>query len=300
MGGVVAALNGGAPSIDRRACRCGGGAIHDAGSCVKCGKPIVHRITLDDVLLVGSFRAMSNGRGPTLVGYARGAADEPPWPSLSLVAQEWAITDAAAGLVGVELVEVIRDDDQSGKTLDRPGLERALRVVADGEADGLIVSKLDRLSCAVSDFGKLLSWFEDSGAALLVLDLGVDASRPGRMVAQVLATAAAWEAERISALTRQGLAAARAQGRPTGGPSVSDRPELVDRIRAMRAAGMTRQAICDRLNAEGVPTARGAGEWRPSSLQAATGYRRPRSGSGGGGALPALTARGPRRRQFSR
>ena len=46
----------------------------------------------------------------------------------------------------------------------------------------------------------------------------------------------------------------------------------------MRAGGMSLQAIADSLNAEGVPTLRGGVEWRPSSVQAAVGYRRPRSG----------------------
>jgi hypothetical protein len=44
----------------------------------------------------------------------------------------------------------------------------------------------------------------------------------------------------------------------------------------MRSAGMTLQAIADRLNQEGVPTLRGGREWRPSSVQVAAGYRRPR------------------------
>jgi hypothetical protein len=38
---------------------------------------------------------------------------------------------------------------------------------------------------------------------------------------------------------------------------------------------MTLQAIADQLNAEGVPTLRGGAMWRPSSVQAALGYRRP-------------------------
>jgi hypothetical protein len=45
----------------------------------------------------------------------------------------------------------------------------------------------------------------------------------------------------------------------------------------MRSANMTLQAIADQLNAEGVPTLRGGAKWRPSSVQAALGYRRPGS-----------------------
>ncbi|MGH2822032.1 MAG: hypothetical protein ACRDLY_03240, partial [Thermoleophilaceae bacterium] len=37
---------------------------------------------------------------------------------------------------------------------------------------------------------------------------------------------------------------------------------------------MTLRAIADVLNKEGVPTARGGAEWRPSSVQTAAGYKR--------------------------
>jgi hypothetical protein len=47
------------------------------------------------------------------------------------------------------------------------------------------------------------------------------------------------------------------------------------RIAVMRARGQTLQAIADQLNAEGIPTLRGGAKWRPSSIQAALGYRRP-------------------------
>jgi hypothetical protein len=63
----------------------------------------------------------------------------------------------------------------------------------------------------------------------------------------------------------------------TGGrPAVADRPLLQRRIATMRASGMTLQAIANTLNREGVPTLRGGAEWRPSSVQAAAGYKRPR------------------------
>jgi DNA-binding NarL/FixJ family response regulator len=46
----------------------------------------------------------------------------------------------------------------------------------------------------------------------------------------------------------------------------ADLPELRERVAAMRADGLTLQAIADRLNEEGVPT-RSGGKWRPSSVQ---------------------------------
>jgi Recombinase len=45
-------------------------------------------------------------------------------------------------------------------------------------------------------------------------------------------------------------------------------PRLARRIRSMRTRGFTLQTICDRFNAEGVPTPRGGATWRPSSIRA--------------------------------
>jgi Recombinase len=67
-------------------------------------------------------------------------------------------------------------------------------------------------------------------------------------------------------------------GTRKGPPSVADYPELKERIGGMRADGMTLRAIAERLNADGVPTVRGGSKWRPSSVQAAAGYRRPPAG----------------------
>jgi DNA invertase Pin-like site-specific DNA recombinase/peptidoglycan hydrolase-like protein with peptidoglycan-binding domain len=183
--------------------------------------------------------------------------------------------EAACESSGWELAEVV-SDRESGRGLERPGLAYALQQIAEGKARGLVVSDLRRLSRSIVDLGALMEWFRDAGAGLVALDLGVDTSTPaGHEVAATLITLGDWEHERIARRTRSGLAEVRASGRPTGRPSVSDRPDLVERITAMRSANMTLQAIADQLNAEGVPTLRGGAMWRPSSVQAALGYRRP-------------------------
>jgi hypothetical protein len=83
------------------------------------------------------------------------------------------------------------------------------------------------------------------------------------------------ERRRLSEHTRRGLASARARGSTTGRPAVADHTELKARIAALRADGMSFQAIADVLDSEGVPTLRGGAIWRPSSVQAAAGYKRP-------------------------
>jgi DNA invertase Pin-like site-specific DNA recombinase len=186
-----------------------------------------------------------------------------------------AAIEARCARSGWNLVEVVRDRGY-GPTLERPGLVHALERIRDGDARALVMSDLLRASRSSVDLGALIEWFRDADAALIALDLDLDTSTAvGRRVADTLITLGDWQRERIARRTRAGLAGVPANGRPVGRPAVSDRPELLERIAALRAANLTLQAIADQLNAEEVPTMRGGAEWRPSSIQAALGYRRP-------------------------
>ena len=46
----------------------------------------------------------------------------------------------------------VEDAGYSAKNLDRPGVQAALAALAQGEADALVVAKLDRLSRSLLDF----------------------------------------------------------------------------------------------------------------------------------------------------
>jgi DNA invertase Pin-like site-specific DNA recombinase/peptidoglycan hydrolase-like protein with peptidoglycan-binding domain len=210
--------------------------------------------------------------GETVIGYVtlspEAAAAEADVPVHAI--------EAACERSEWELLEVVTDRENGVSSLERPGLGRALEQIANGEARGLVVSDLRRLSRSIVDLGALVEWFRDAQAALVALDLGIDTSTPtGHELAAALVKLSGWERERIARRTRSGLTAVKAPGRTGGRPAVADRPALLERINAMRAANMTLQAIADQLNAEGVPTMRGGAMWRPSSVQAALGYKRP-------------------------
>jgi DNA invertase Pin-like site-specific DNA recombinase len=171
---------------------------------------------------------------------------------------------------------MVRDRDV-GSALERPALGYALERIAHWHADGLVVSDLQRMSRSIVDLGTLMAWFRDAQAALIALDLGIDTSTlKGHHVASTLITLSNHAHERIAVGGRNGTSEPNG-GRRTGRPAVRNDPELLERIAAMRAATMTLQAIADQLNDEGVPTLRGGKQWRPSSIQAALGYRRPRA-----------------------
>jgi DNA invertase Pin-like site-specific DNA recombinase len=206
-----------------------------------------------------------------VIGYVTVSAD-----SGSSETERWsAAIQAMCKRSNWNLLEIV-GDRENRRTLERPGLGYALERIADGHACGLVVSDLQSLSRSIVDLGALMAWFRDANATLIALDLGIDTSTAeGDRVASILIALSARAHERIADRTRNRLAERRANGGANGRPAVRDRPELMERIAAMRAGGLTLQAIADQLNAENVPTLRGGTKWRPSSIQAALGYRRP-------------------------
>lgn len=206
--------------------------------------------------------------GDPVLGYMAGRGDP--------VTGE-AVIEAACARAGWRLTGVVRDRDDGGRPGGaRPGLAYALERIAAGEARGLVIGALQGVTRSLIDLAAMLEWFREARAAFVALDLGLDTTTDqGAVTATTLITFAGWTRERIAERTRTGLAAARSEGRGAGRPAVADRPELRDRIAAMRRSRMTLQAIADRLNAEGIATLRGGAKWRPSSVQAVLGYRRP-------------------------
>jgi DNA invertase Pin-like site-specific DNA recombinase len=212
-----------------------------------------------------------------VLGYVRVSTHEQAMSGLGLAAQRSAI-EAACSARGWALRAVVDDDGASGRSLDRPGIQEALRGLLAGTASCLMVSKLDRLTRSVGDLAALVAWTEANRLTLVALDLGVDTSTPGgRLIANVFASVAEWEREMAAARTTDALAALRAQGRPISRPAVVDVDggRLAQRIAAMRSSGLTYQGIADTLNAEGQPTLRGASSWGVSAVRGACGYQRP-------------------------
>lgn len=199
-----------------------------------------------------------------IIGYTRVSTGEQAESGAGLEAQRAAL-EAACESRGFELVRVIEDAGASGKTLSRPGLDEALQLIAAGEADGIMVSKLDRLSRSVIDFGNLLAVAEKGGWNIVALDFGVDLSTPsGKLVANVLMAVAQWEREAIGQRTKDALAVKREQGVKLGRPRVIDEA-LRARITESRSRGVTLAGIASELASEGVPTAHG-GTWRASTI----------------------------------
>lgn len=212
---------------------------------------------------------------PLALGYVSVSADVNGSAEAEVREQTEAIRRACEDL-GLELVRVLSDPDSTGGHPEHSGLRRVLELIAAGEASCMVVQGLERLGGSASAVGTLVSWFESEGRRLVAADLGFDTENTtGKVAARALVAAGQLERRKLAERTRRGMAAARANGASAGRPSVADRPELRERIAIMRTEGMTLQAIADELNAQGVATLRGGSHWRPSSVQAAAGYKRP-------------------------
>lgn len=196
------------------------------------------------------------------VTYRRVSTREQGDSGLGLEAQERALkaTIEAKGWAHVADFH----DVHTGKTTNgRKSLRDALVMLERGEADILLVSKLDRLSRSVKDFATLLERAREHGWKLKMLDPDIDTSTAsGEMCAGILAQVGQWSGRLISENTKDALAAAKARGTRLGRPATL--PDAVaERIAAHRATGASLQAIADSLNADKVPTAHGGARWYP-------------------------------------
>ena len=219
------------------------------------------------------------GTGARAVAYLRVSTDEQADSGAGLAAQRSTV-EAEAARRGWTLVSVHVDAGASGKSMTgRPALAAALSAVTAGEADVLLVAKLDRLSRSLLDFASLMARSQAEGWSLVALDLGVDTSTPaGEFMASVMASAAQWERRIIGQRTRDALSVKRQQGVQLGRPPLIP-DDVAKVIQQHRASGLSIRAIADRLSADQVPTVGGGSRWSPSSVQRVLQSSRPgRSG----------------------
>jgi DNA invertase Pin-like site-specific DNA recombinase len=200
-----------------------------------------------------------------VIGYLRVSTDEQARSGLGLEAQQERIASEAERRGWT--VRWIVDDGYTAATLDRPGITDALAALRSHDVDALVVAKLDRLSRSLLDFAGLMAQAQTERWELIALDLGVDTSTPqGQLMANVMASFAAYERELIRQRTRDALAALKNRGVRLGRP-VAVPPTVRAMVGRWRAAGATWQGCADALNAAGVPTAHGGARWYASTVR---------------------------------
>jgi DNA invertase Pin-like site-specific DNA recombinase len=145
----------------------------------------------------------------------------------------------------------------------RPGLDRVLRQCEDGHADGLVVTKLDRLSRSLVSWAAIVERAQRGRFDLVVIDQAFQLDTPnGRAMAGMLAVFAQFEREMIAERTRTALRALPRDRR--GGPVYPE--EVRARARALRAEGLPLHVIAKMLTDEGVVPPRGGARLYASTV----------------------------------
>jgi site-specific DNA recombinase len=195
-----------------------------------------------------------------VVGYVRVSTEDQARDGVSMTVQQ-AKVEAYCLVKDWDLVQVIRDEGYSAKTLKRPGLEDLLALVDARQVAAVIVYKLDRLTRSVSDLDKLVRLFDKAGVALVSLQESLDATTAsGRLMMNLLASVSQWEREVIGERTRDALQHLKAQGKRYCHTVYAD-TEVIGLMHRLRASGHSYAAIAQHLNQAGVPTAQG-GPWQ--------------------------------------
>ena len=202
------------------------------------------------------------------VAYLRVSTDKQADKGVSLDAQREKV-EAYARLYDLELVDVIVDAGQSAKTLDRPGLNKALGMLRSGQAEAILVAKLDRLTRSVRDLCDLVDrFFRDGKHSLLSVGEQVDTrSASGRMVLNMLTTIGQWEREAIGERTATAMQHKATRGEFTGGQApygfrladdgehlapVEKEQTVVNEARSLRARGLSLRAVAEALWEKGL------------------------------------------------
>ncbi len=128
----------------------------------------------------------------------------------------------------------IFSDNASGAKSERPGLEKALDYVREG--DCLVVWRLDRLGRSLKHLISVIDDLEKRGVGFISLQEGFDTTTSGgKLIFQIFGALAEFERNLIRERTMAGLKAARARGR-CGGRKKKLSPEQVKSMKKMAEA----------------------------------------------------------------
>lgn len=211
------------------------------------------------------------------VGYCRVSTEAQAVEGISLEAQEARIK-AWAEANGYELVAIHVDAGLSGgKASNRPGLQASLTDACRLKAV-LVVHSLSRLARSTKDALSISERLDKAGADLVSLSERIDTtSAAGKMIFRMLAVLAEFERDQVSERTAAAMAHLKAQRKRVGavpfgfdeadGCLISNEQEQATlvRLKALRAKGMSYQAVANELNHAGIQTKNGR-QWHGSTV----------------------------------
>lgn len=224
-----------------------------------------------------------------LVAYVRVSGTGQVNDGYGLTVQEKAVR-AWAKSNGHRIVRLVREEGVSGATdaIDRPGLSEALLMVREGDAEGLLIPRLDRLARALTVQEATLAIVWRDGGRIFTTDTGEvladDPDDPMRTaMRQVVGVFAELDRRMVVKRLRDGRAAKQAAGRKSVGAyaygthgkgegrdrDAATNPaeaRVLARIVELRKAGRSYRVIGETLDVEGLRPRRAA-KWSAMTVR---------------------------------
>jgi DNA invertase Pin-like site-specific DNA recombinase len=204
-----------------------------------------------------------------VIGYVRVSSEEQSKEGVSLTMQAEKI-HAYCGLNDLELVEIIEDAGISAKNITgRPGFQKALDLIFSGQAEGLVVWKLDRAFRSTQDALSTAEKLTKKKKALISINEKLDtASAIGGFFFTLMASLAEMERKLVGERTTAALQSKKSKGERVGripfgyfldtdGVHLHPDPEeqaTLSVIRDLQSEGATLRGIARKLNDQGRKT----------------------------------------------
>jgi site-specific DNA recombinase len=204
------------------------------------------------------------------LGYVRVSTEDQSKEGLSLDTQREKIV-AYCALNDLELVEISADEGISAKDIKgRPGFRHALDMVLSGQADCLVVWKLDRAFRRTVDALNTVETLNNAGRAFMSITEKLDTSTAvGEFFFSLVASLAQMERKQVGERTVAVLQGKKLRGEPMGRApygwtyqdgrlvQVPEEQEVISRMVSLKVKGYSTRQIVDTLKADGITTRKG-------------------------------------------
>jgi DNA invertase Pin-like site-specific DNA recombinase len=151
-------------------------------------------------------------------GYVRCSTEEQAISGVTIEAQKQDLKKEAE-TKGLKILDIFVDAGISGTVppMERPNMRKMLLKLQAGDADGVIVCKIDRLARDIRSFVNLTAYFDANKIGLVLLSPKIDTfDSTGKFMLNIFACVADLEREMISDRTVKALQYKKSQNQRTG------------------------------------------------------------------------------------
>ncbi len=216
----------------------------------------------------------------TAIGYARVSTEDQAKEGVSLDNQKSKI-EVYCHLKDLELTEIVEDAGISAKNLNRPGVQKVLRLARKKKIDAVVVYKLDRIFRSMVDALETTKMFDKLGVSFHSIEETLDTqSAMGRFFFTLTAALAEMERRIIGERTKAALSHKRTRNEKTGGEvpfgydltseglleKYEKEQRVIRLIRKLHRAGYSLRRTCAELENRGYKTKRGYTKWHPKTI----------------------------------